>query len=286
MSWHATAWVKDLQACPDGARLTRGQKLLLFVLADYHNTAQKFAWPSVLTLASEALLSVSQTKRDLSYLEEHCVIQRCRPKHYGKGHMNGYKFLALDDPTRLAELLLKRVHGDPLSDSDEKGSERVQIQSQKGSKRVHFEAQKGSERVQNGTPSIEQRTIEQEQELNEEQHAEGVLNPVIQRSLTAWIAAKDDLRALLGAGAWSLWIRPAKLLNVFSEKFLLVALPPNNRVMEAARANKQVVQEVLLKRDYALAGFTTYPDEWTKEELALRYPRIAATMLGRASGDG
>jgi hypothetical protein len=48
--------------------------------------------------------------------------------------MNGYKFLALDDPTRLAELLSKRVHGEPLSDADEKGSERVQIQSQKGSK--------------------------------------------------------------------------------------------------------------------------------------------------------
>jgi hypothetical protein len=93
MSWHATAWVKDLRACPDGAALSRGQKLLLFVLADYHNTAQKLAWPSVLTLAAESLLSVSQTKRDLSYLEDHCVIQRCRPKRYGKGHLTGYTFL-------------------------------------------------------------------------------------------------------------------------------------------------------------------------------------------------
>jgi Helix-turn-helix domain len=139
MSWHATAWVKDLRARPDGAALSRGQKLLLFVLADYHNTAQKLAWPSVLTLAAESLLSVSQTKRDLSYLEDHCVIQRCRPERYGKGHLTGYAFLALDDPAMLAQLLAKRVHHEPFSIPHEKGSKGVQkgttyIEEQRGNK--------------------------------------------------------------------------------------------------------------------------------------------------------
>ena len=114
MSWHATAWVKDLQVCPDGTRLSRGQKLLLFVLADYHNTSLKQAWPSVLTLAAEAMLSASQTKRDLRYLEEHLVIERCRPKSHGKGHLNAYRFLALDAPDELSRLLEKGVTMNPF----------------------------------------------------------------------------------------------------------------------------------------------------------------------------
>lgn len=224
MSWHATAWVKDLRVCPDGASLSRGQKLLLFVLADYHNTAQKLAWPSVPTLAAEALLSMSQTKRDLSYLEEHCVIQRSRPKRYGKGHLTGYTFLALDDPATLALLLSKRVHYEPLFAADRRSSNRGQIQPQMGSEEVHFEAQRGSEGVQNATSYIEeQRTVEYEQ-LNEEQHADGVLNPVVRLALAAWLSAKDDLRSELRADAWELWVRPAMLLNVFAGKFLLVAL--------------------------------------------------------------
>jgi hypothetical protein len=153
---------------------------------------------------------------------------------------------------------------------------------QKGSKGVHFEVQRGSKGVQNGTTYIEeQRTIELEQ-INQEQHADGALNLEVQASLAVWLSAKEDLRSKLAANAWSLWVRPAMLLNVFAGRFLLVALPPNGRILEAARANKQLVQDVLTKRDYALAGFTIYPDAWTRDQVAIRYPRVAKTMLGRA----
>jgi hypothetical protein len=122
--------------------------------------------------------------------------------------------------------------------------------------------------------------------LNEEQHADGVLNPVVRLALAAWLSAKDDLHSELGADAWALWVRPAMLLNVFAGKFLLVALPPNNRILEAACASKQLVHDALEKCGYGLAGFTIYPDAWTRDQVALRYPDVAKTMLGTPAGQG
>lgn len=91
-------------------------------------------------------------------------------------------------------------------------------------------------------------------------------------------------RAKVSAEQWLLWVRPAKLLNVFAQKFLLVALPPVNQIVDAARSNKTLLQDVLADRGYALAGFTVYPDARTREQVALRYPRIARTMLGLGQG--
>jgi hypothetical protein len=287
MSWHATAWVKDLQQCPDGARLSRGQKLLLFVLADYHNTTVKQAWPSVHTIACESLLSMSQTRRDLLYLEEHFVIERCRPRVYGRGISTAYIFLALDAPERLEQRLQKGVHGEPLFKGEPPEQKGVQSSPQNNSKGCHLGPEKGSEGEQIDDAYIEERrTIEQKQHAQKNKHAQRVLNPVVQKSLAVWLAAKNDLRAELGEDAWKLWIRSAMLLNVLSEKYLLIALPPSNRVVEAARANKHLVNASLEKRGCTLAGFTPYPDAWTREQMALRFPRAAKTMLGSASEHG
>lgn len=287
MSWHATAWVKDLRQCSDGARLSRSQKLLLFVLADYHNTAAKQAWPSVLTIASESMLSLAQTKRFLDYLEEHLVIERCRPKAYGRGITTAYEFLALDAPERLEKRLQKGVHGEPLFKDELPDQKRVQSRPSKCAEGVHFDPERGSEGDQIDDAYIEERrTIEPKQQAQEKKHAHRVLNPVVQKSLAVWLAAKNDLRAELGEDAWKLWIRSAMLLNVLSEKYLLIALPPSSRVVEAARANKHLVNAALEKRGCALAGFTPYPDAWTREQMALRFPRAAKTMLGSASDDG
>jgi hypothetical protein len=163
----------------------------------------------------------------------------------------------------------------------------VQGNQDKNSKGVHFGPEKGSEGVHFDDAYIEeQRTIEQKQQAQKKKHAQCVLNPVVQKSLAVWLAAKNDLRAEIGEDAWKLWIRSAMLLNVLSEKFLLIALPPSNRIVEAARANKHLVNAALEKRGCALAGFTPYPDAWTREQMALRFPRAAMTMLGGASEDG
>jgi hypothetical protein len=280
VSWQATAWVKELRACPDGAPLTRGQKLLLFVLTDYHNTARKLAWPSVSTLASESLLSLSQAKRDLAYLEAHYVIERQRPERFGKGHLITYRFLPLDAPEQLSRLLHKRGQHEPFSEKLQIGSDGVQKTAESGSIRVHLAAEKGSERVQIAPALIEeQRTIELEPPTKE-QHARGDVNPAVQRALSAWLAVKNELRSELSPDAWKLWLRPAELLNVFDGRFLLLALPPNNRILEAASAAKILVHSALQKRGYDLAGFTVYPDQWTRNRVTSLYPRVAATMLG------
>ena len=107
MSWEATTYVSGLDACLDGAPLSRGQKLVLFVLADHHNRAFRAAWPSIPRLAHEALASLATTKRDLAYLEKHGMIRKLPPKTYGRGWVNAYEFPALDSE--------KAAQNDPLS---------------------------------------------------------------------------------------------------------------------------------------------------------------------------
>jgi hypothetical protein len=98
VSWQAAAFVKELVRCPDGAPMSRGQKLLALILADYHNSYRNSAWPSVPTLAEEALTSHAQAKRDLVYLEEHGLIRKVRPEKMGRGWICAYEFPALNEP--------------------------------------------------------------------------------------------------------------------------------------------------------------------------------------------
>jgi hypothetical protein len=80
MSWKASAIIKELDDCPDGAPISRGQKLFLSLLAEYHHTTLKLAWPSMGRLAHEAKCSVDQIRRDLNYLELHLAAARVYPE--------------------------------------------------------------------------------------------------------------------------------------------------------------------------------------------------------------
>jgi hypothetical protein len=129
MSWQASGYVKGLKRCPDGARLSSGQKLLALILADYHNPARRAAWPSIARLAEEALTSQSQIKRELNYLEEHLVIRRLRPEKMGRGWNCEYQFLELDAKEDLKALLANRskgVHAGPLFCHEESSPEAAQ----------------------------------------------------------------------------------------------------------------------------------------------------------------
>jgi len=57
LSWRATAYVKTLTKHPDGSALTAREKLLLFVLADYHNDDKGYSWASLGSIARDALTS-------------------------------------------------------------------------------------------------------------------------------------------------------------------------------------------------------------------------------------
>jgi hypothetical protein len=64
LSWKATAKVKDLSA-----NLTRSEKLLLLILADYHNDKTEQCDPKVQVLAEDALMGTRRVQQILTSLE-------------------------------------------------------------------------------------------------------------------------------------------------------------------------------------------------------------------------
>jgi hypothetical protein len=64
MSWEATAWAKKTRG-----HVSYGCKLLLLVLADYHNPERGVAWPSQATLAEDCEMPIRTVKWCLKQLE-------------------------------------------------------------------------------------------------------------------------------------------------------------------------------------------------------------------------
>ncbi|OLE54197.1 MAG: hypothetical protein AUG51_09405 [Acidobacteria bacterium 13_1_20CM_3_53_8] len=97
MSWKATAYVKGLKLAPNGEKVKRGEKLVLFVLADSHNEDRRGAWPSVPLLARSALLSARRVREVLKQCRQKGVIcYESREKDHGGNDSNFYRFCALD----------------------------------------------------------------------------------------------------------------------------------------------------------------------------------------------
>src|SRR5689334_16098734 len=72
-SWEATRWAKKIIVCPNGELITRTEKLLLQIIADYHGDNGCTA--TVATLAGDALLSRRQAHRLLASLERKRVLR-------------------------------------------------------------------------------------------------------------------------------------------------------------------------------------------------------------------
>jgi len=79
-------------------------------------------------------------------------------------------------------------------------------------------------------------------------------------ALRDWIATKEELFELLGPVEWKLWVRPAFLLKLIAGG-LLVALSPNQRIVEAARARLPELRGILEQYGYTGVGFTTISDD-------------------------
>ena len=94
MSWEATAHVNALKASVTGEKMTRSEKLLLLVLANYHNPEHRCAWPSLTRLATDALLCRRQVIRVLSSLSKKQFIATEIGKFTRGGNI--YRFVGLD----------------------------------------------------------------------------------------------------------------------------------------------------------------------------------------------
>lgn len=99
MSWKASAWVKERNHTTTGRRFSHAEKLLLLVLADYHNPEWGYASPSLGRLADEALQSARHARRLLRDLVRDQVLvveEHYRPD--GSRSANRYYFSGLDAP--------------------------------------------------------------------------------------------------------------------------------------------------------------------------------------------
>ena len=98
MSARASAYAKSLLFCPNGERITRGEKLVLISLADSHQDKGKhFTYPSIETIATDALCDRRSCQRHLEALERKGVIRRLRPARQGAGMTTFYFFLELEE---------------------------------------------------------------------------------------------------------------------------------------------------------------------------------------------
>jgi len=88
MSIRAIAYVKPLVG------LSLREKMLLFVLADYHNTRSDASWPSIPLLARESLMSEREAYKVIGQLERKGIIERLSTP--GRG--NAYRFPSIDEP--------------------------------------------------------------------------------------------------------------------------------------------------------------------------------------------
>lgn len=90
MSWKASGFVKELR---DGLTVT--EKFVLLVLAEYHRTDEKLAWPSVATLAGDCLMTERGVRQILSRLVENGFLLRSQTGN-GRGNISGYQIVGLD----------------------------------------------------------------------------------------------------------------------------------------------------------------------------------------------
>lgn len=122
MSWKATAFVKEIRT-----GITQTEKLVLLILADYHNSAHKASWPSLRVLAEDCLMSERNLSRVLTRLvkDGHLL----REKGDGRGNVSSYQFAGLDvpvvpvvvkgdkvSPFTQPQRMTQRVTSEPLKD--------------------------------------------------------------------------------------------------------------------------------------------------------------------------
>jgi len=89
MSWEASGWAKSVRTCPNGEMITRSEKFLLLILADYHNHQIGAAFASVTRIADDAISSERQCRYLLRSLETKGLIVTIIGR---LGKTNSYKF--------------------------------------------------------------------------------------------------------------------------------------------------------------------------------------------------
>ena len=93
MSWDALRYVQKALIAPNGDKLTKGEKLLMWELAYYHHDERGDAWASLSHLAERSLHTRPGVIVTLQSLEKKGVIEIVRdPQSAAKKQTNRYRF--------------------------------------------------------------------------------------------------------------------------------------------------------------------------------------------------
>lgn len=214
----------------ENSRLRPPQKSFLFFLADYHSVQHSKAWPSLQTLAEDTGLSLRYIRGLVAQCVELGIIAYV--PGLGRGNKGCFRFLELDTPT--VELNGDRNEG---RKGDQKGDQKGDLHDNTIRNEPEPEPEPGTE----------------------DQHACGAMK--------IWLKIKTDLKTELPESEWKLWVRPTRLIRVMDQTHLVLAMPPSRAIVKAAHERKSMLRGKLAKHGYSF-GFTKYPDDWERGELA------------------
>ena len=125
--------------------------------------------------------------------------------------------------------------------------------------------------TQNPTLRVEEQRTNRSITEKQKHHASGAMKD--------WLSIKSVLKLQLPEVQFRLWVRPMYLLKVM-ERQLLLALPPNRAMMDAARTHLHMLQEQARKLGYDGCSLTRYPTDYERERLEKEYPEFYAQMFG------
>ena len=240
--------------------------LVLLALADWAND-DGVCWPSMLLIAEKARITERGAKGIMHQLISDGVVE-VLDAGGGRGNVPRYRVL----PPVKGEPASPFMPNEPATSQAVKGepaspfmaSERVNVEAQ----RVNVEAVKGE------PDDIAIRKNRQEPPINQPPLS------TAGAALKAWLSIKGELQKQLPDPEWRLWVRPAYLLKVLSGGTLLVTLPPNNRIFEAARARLPSLRALAAHRGYEGVVFGPYPDEYERSQIQKLHPEFYEQMLG------
>ena len=101
-------------------------------------------------------------------------------------------------------------------------------------------------------------------------------------ALKDWLSIKAQLESELPAAEYKLWVRPMYLLKNMSGT-LLLSLPPNNAIVQAARLRQRHLEALVRAAGWSGVAFTAYTDEYQRERLRTEYPEFYEQMFGNRS---
>jgi hypothetical protein len=208
-------------------RLRPPEKSFLFFLADYHNVQTSSAWPSLQTLAEDTGLSLRYIRRLVAQCVELGLISYAAG--LGRGNKGCFRFLELDTAT---------------------------VGPKGGEKEGQNKGRKGGQKE--GLRETAIRNEPEPERKTKDPHASGALK--------VWLAVKEQLRTELPEREWKLWVRPTYLLKVMDRSHLLLVMPPNKAIIEAAYKGKPLLKSKLAKYGYTF-GFAPYPDDFQRDRL-------------------